>query len=97
MAYLREYRYYEESNLLIEYFYLDSSHQLPSLVLRLSVGTLELHVYRRRSTASRFLICKEIEHLYLLVEEPYWKHFVRRVNPDYRYRNYELQFPESDS
>ena len=90
MAYLREYEYKEDDNLLIEYFYLDSADRVPAIVLRLQVNTLELHVYRKRYPVTPILLAQEIERLLFLPDMPYWKHYVRTCSPEHRYRNYEM-------
>lgn len=90
MAYLREYDFNENDNVLIEYFYLDASDSIPALVLRFQINTLELHVYKKRYPVSRLLMCQEIERLMMIPETPYWKHYVRSCSPEHRYRNYEM-------
>lgn len=92
MAHFREYDYQEENNVLILYFYWDSHDREPSLVIRVNtLSLLDIHIYKHRYVVSRLCIVQELERLLLLLEEPYWKSFVRiTASRDHRTRNYEL-------
>lgn len=90
MAHLREYEYYESMNLLIKHFYWFDTDKEPALTIRIDTNTLEMHVYPYKRCVSRLCIVTEVEKLLLLLDEPYWKSFVKVTSASHRDRNYEL-------
>lgn len=87
--FLREYDFRENDDLLIMYFYVDSRYSRPSLVLRLNVVSKEINC-RPVPWLSVQIIREEICRIYDLIQEPYWKSFVRTCSFERRFKNYEL-------
>lgn len=91
MAHLREYEYKEEIPFLVLFFYWDSNDSYPALIIRCNPDTLHLSVTRYKCCVSRLCIAQEVEKLLLLLDEPYWKSFVKcTASREHRVRNYEL-------
>lgn len=89
MAFLREYELLDNSSsewTLIEYFYMDSYDRVPALVLRLSCPVLHLTLDKKRYSVTSTIIVEEVARLFNLIEQPYWKHYVRTNSQAHRFR-----------
>ena len=96
MAFLREYEFYEDAGVLIEYFYIDHRIEKPSMVITFNIHTRSFFIRNVGYSVTDSLISDEIRRLLDLRLQPHFKSYVKTCSTSHRIKLYDLFATSAD-
>ena len=90
--FLKEYDYREKDNMLAVYFKSDDKHRRYDVIMTINVSTRSFSLRVLNSLVSDLMIVDLVKSTLFLLDEPYWKHYVRIVDVHNKSESYGSLF-----